>query len=272
MATNNYTTRTAALRATKADMRQVQVSKQITIGKSGGTTVSEEEIKTKDLTASGEVYADTLSVNVEGAKTNVLDLIEEVKESANQAADNAGIQVTRDLTGNYDNLDEGEVLNVKTKKMNFYGTYVNVVQSETNPDEISIYIGENKNPAEFSTVTAPNGISMYTYKSSGGTYSLGTAPAGTGSTYATCQTAGTETVYAGSSSTVLTIPNKTSKVKVEAVDNSGATIASAETDVIDGTKSTVTASNGGIAINVSNIHLNTPNDAENGMTPGFIRC
>lgn len=49
MATN-YTTKTAALRATKADMRQVQVSKKIEIGKSGsGTTVSDKEIETDVL-------------------------------------------------------------------------------------------------------------------------------------------------------------------------------------------------------------------------------
>lgn len=120
MATN-YTTRTAALRATKADMRQVQVSKKIEIGKSGsGTTVSDKEIETDvlkvlDTREGSETY---------NQRTNVLDLIDKAQTDA---ANNAGIQVTRDLTGDYDNADADEVLNVKTKKMNFFGSYVNVV-------------------------------------------------------------------------------------------------------------------------------------------------
>ena len=55
MATN-YTTKTASLRATKAnlssaDIRKVQVSKEITIGGSEGTKVSSDEVKTKKLDA-----------------------------------------------------------------------------------------------------------------------------------------------------------------------------------------------------------------------------
>ena len=269
MATNtNYTTKTAALKATKADMRQVAVSKKLT---------------------SKEVWVD----DAEGVSTNVLELIGDAQEAATTAASSAlagvktelegkiqqaqtdaveaaGIQVTRDLTGDYDNADADEVLSVKTKKMNFFGSFVNVVQSTTNPDEISIYIGENKNPSEFSTVTGPNGSGMYLYTATNAEYSLGAATAG--SKYATCQTGGTETVYAGASGTVITIPNTTSTVKVEAVDNSGVTIKSCETAVIDGTSATVTKEENGIKIEVYEIHKNTSDDAKDGMTPGFIRC
>ena len=256
MATN-YTTKTAALKATKADMRQVAVSKKIEIG-SGDTATQITDSK---------VSAEDLFVSVDGKedRQSVKALIQQAQEDATNAA---GIQVTRDLNGDYDNADPDEFLSVKTKKMNFYGTYVNVVQSTTNPDEISIYIGENKNPAEFSTVTAPNGTGMYLYTASD--YSLGAATAG--SKYETCQTGGTETVYAVKSGEVITIPNTTSTVKVEAVDNSGVSIASCETGVIDGSQAKVEASNGGIAITVSEIHKNTPDDAKDGMTPGFIRC
>ena len=264
MATN-YTTRTAALRATKADMRQVAVSKKIEIGKSGsGTTVSDKEIETDvlkvlDTREGSETY---------NKRTNVLDLI---NKAQTDAVENAGIQVTRDLNADYDNADTDETLNVKTKKMNFFGSYVNVVQSTENPDEISIYIGENKNPAEFSTVTGPNGSAMYVYADNGSDYSIA-GTSGAGKSYSVCQTGGSETVYATASDTVITIPNKTSTVKVEAIDNAGTTIASAETEVIDGTKETVTASNGGIDISVYEIHLNSSDDAKDGMTPNFIRC
>jgi hypothetical protein len=109
---------------------------------------------------------------------------------------------------------------------------------------------------------------MYVYSGTG--YSLGGATAG--SSYANCQSGGTETVYAGSNGTVITIPNSTSTVKVEAVDNSGATIKSATTAVIDGSTTTVTKEENGIKIEVYDIHKNTSEDAKDGMTPGFIRC
>ena len=264
MATN-YTTKTAALRATRADMRHVAVSKKIEIGKSGsGTTVSDKEIETDvlkvlDTREGSETY---------NKRTNVLDLIDKAQTDA---ANNAGIQVTRDLTGDYDNADADEVLNVKTKKMNFFGSYVNVVQSAENPDEISIYIGENKNPAEFSTVTGPNGSAMYVYADNGSDYSIA-GTSGAGKSYSVCQTGGSETVYATAADTVITIPNTTSTIKVEAVDNADTSIKSCETGVIDGSTTTVTKEENGIKIEVYDIHKNTPDDAKDGMTPGFIRC
>lgn len=264
MATN-YTTKTAALRATRADMRQVQVSKKIEIGKSGsGTTVSDKQIETDklmvlDTREGSETY---------NKRTNVLDLIDKAQTDA---ANNAGIQVTRDLTGDYDNADADEVLNVKTKKMNFFGSYVNVVQSAENPDEISIYIGENKNPAEFSTVTGPDGSAMYVYADNGSDYSIA-GTSGAGKSYSVCQTGGSELVHATASDTIITIPNTTSTIKVEAVDNADTSIKSCETGVIDGSSTTVTKEENGIKIEVYDIHKNTPDDAKDGMTPGFIRC
>lgn len=264
MATN-YTTKTAALRATKADMRQVQVSKKIEIGKSGsGTTVSDKQIETDvlkvlDTREGSETY---------NQRTDVLDLI---NKAQTDATNNAGIQVTRDLTGDYDNADADEVLNVKTKKMNFFGSYVNVVQSAENPDEISIYIGENKNPAEFSTVTGPDGSAMYVYADNGTDYSIA-GTSGAGKSYSVCQAGGSETVHATASNTVITIPNTTSTIKVEAVDNANTLIKSCETGVIDGSTTTVTKEENGIKIEVYDIHKNTPDDAKDGMTPGFIRC
>lgn len=125
MATN-YTTRTAALRATKADMRQVQVSKKIEIGKSGsGTTVAEDEIKTTNLMISEDGTPT-------GEKVNVRTLIQ-------NAADNAAITVGRDADKDW-NVDATSFPQVK--KISFLGDYVNVVQGENG--EVKLYIGENK--------------------------------------------------------------------------------------------------------------------------------
>ena len=238
----NYTTKTSALKATTIDVRNIEATGTI------------------DAT---NVEADTLKV---GGK----DIMEAIDEASDAAAAAAGIVVERDLNADYDSADTDEVISTKIQNMKFFGEYVNVV--DNGDGSVSLYFGKNNNPAEFSTVTAPAGTAMYTYVDNGTDYSLGAAPAGSGNTYAHCQSGGSETVYAGSSSTVITIPNKTSTVKVEAVDNSGNTIASAETAVIDGSQATVTATNGGITINVTNIHLNTSDDAAEGMTPGFIRC
>ena len=266
MATNtNYTTKTAALKATKADMRQVQVSKKLT---------------------SKEVW-----IEKDGESTNVLDLISDAQEAATAAASQelattkaeletkiqkaqddavaaAGISVERDLNADYDSADEGEKLQTKIQGMKFYGEYVNVVDNADGT--ISLFFGKNNNPAEFSTVTAPNGSGMYVYTAANAEYSLGAATAG--SKYSYCQSGGSETVYAGGNGTVITIPNSTSTVMVEAVDNSGATIKSATTAVIDGSTTTVTKEENGIKIEVYDIHKNTSEDAKDGMTPGFIRC
>ncbi len=238
----NYTTKTSALKATTIDVRNIEATGTI------------------DAT---NVEADTLKV---GGK----DIMEAIDEASDAAAAAAGIVVERDLNADYDSADAEEVIATKIQNMKFFGEYVNVVDNKDG--SVSLYFGKNNNPDEFSTVTAPSGTAMYTYVDNGSDYALGAAPAGNGNTYAHCQSGGSETVYAGSSSTDITIPNKTSTVKVEAVDNSGNTIASAETAVIDGSQATVTATNGGITINVTNIHLNTSDDAAEGMTPGFIRC
>lgn len=272
-----YTTKTAALSATTADMRQVAVSKKIEIG-SGDTATQ----ITKD-----SVSAEDLFVSVDGKedRQSVKALIQQAQEDATNAA---GIQVTRDLTGNYDNLDEGEVLNVKTKKMNFFGSYVNVVQSDKNPDEISIYIGENKNPAEFdSTMTSPAGDNTSRYVYSGTGYSVGSFKTDNSTTtkntqvQSTTASSDTETVYGGAKQsdnkgTVYTIPNKSTTVKLEALQGS-TVIASAETAVIDGKSTTVTAvakvgNNDAMTLTVEDIVENTSDDAKDGLTPGFIRC
>ena len=276
MATN-YTTKTAALRATKADMRQVAVSKKIEIG-SGDTATQITDSK---------VSAEDLFVSVDGKedRQSVKALIQQAQEDATNAA---GIQVTRDLTGNYDNLDEGEVLNVKTKKMNFFGSFVNVVQSDKNPDEISIYIGENKNPAEFSNVmTSPDGDGTQRYVYSGTGYSVGNYKTDNSTKYTTTQaqsttaSSDTETVYGGKKEsdgkgTVYTIPNKSTTVKLEALQGS-TVIATAETAVIDGKSTTATATakvgnNDAMTLTVEDIVENTSDDAKDGLTPGFIRC
>lgn len=138
MATN-YTTRTATLRATKADMRQVQVSKKIEIGKSGsGTTVAEDEIKTTNLMISEDGTPT-------GEKVNVRTLIQ-------NAADNAAITVGRDADKDW-NVDTTSIPQIK--KISFLGDYVNVVPSDI-PGEVKLYIGENKSLPDMNMASLSN--------------------------------------------------------------------------------------------------------------------
>ena len=175
MATN-YTTKTAALRATKADMRQVQVSKKIEIGKSGsGTTVSDKQIETDvlkvlDTREGSETY---------NQRTDVMSILSTMK---------SGVDIHADADGDY----VADTSGVTTGKINFLGAYVNVVDDGENG--VNVYIGENKNNPSYSSITDTLANTNYVYASSTSAYAL-PSDATAGSTYArTSSLTGTETV------------------------------------------------------------------------------
>lgn len=262
MATN-YTTKTASLKATTADIRKVEATK-ILVSPDGKSSSEKKDV----LELIGDAQEAAEAAASQELATTKAELETKIQKAQDDAVAAAGISVERDLNADYDSADEGEKLQTKIQGMKFYGEYVNVVDNADGT--ISLFFGKNNNPAEFSTVTAPDGSGMYVYTAPNAEYSLGAATAG--SKYSYCQSGGSETVYAGGNGTVITIPNSTSTVKVEAVDNSGATIKSATTAVIDGSTATVTKEENGIKIEVYEIHKNTSEDAKDGMTPGFIRC
>lgn len=126
MATKNYTTTTAALKATTADIRVLDAKK---------------------------VSADSLEVD----GVDVMSAIEEAKS----AADNAAISVGRDEDKNW-GVAENEVTTL-VKQINFLGDYVNVVPSTDG--KVQVYIGENKslNPVKTTLSGAPNTTSYYSF-------------------------------------------------------------------------------------------------------------
>lgn len=175
MATN-YTTKTAALRATKADMRQVAVTKKIEIGKSGsGTTVSDKQIETDvlkvlDTREGSETY---------NQRTDVMSILSTMK---------SGVDIHADADGDY----VADTSGVTTGKINFLGAYVNVVDDGENG--VNVYIGENKNNPSYSSITDTLANTNYVYASSTSAYAL-PSDATAGSTYArTSSLTGTETV------------------------------------------------------------------------------
>lgn len=162
MATN-YTTKTASLRATKAnvstaDIRKVQVSKEITIGGSEGTKVSSDEVKTKKLDA------EQVFVQHQGKSQDVVELIK-------NASDNAAISVGRDADKNW-SVDDTAIEMVK--KISFLGDYVNVVPGENG--EVKLYIGENKSLKEADRtaldVTLPSESTVLLYNDDTDNYAL----------------------------------------------------------------------------------------------------
>ena len=263
---------------------------------SGDQFISIDKIDA-DSNEDGDFFKTTISANVTesiddiDAETNKLVTSAVLKE----VKDSIGIDVGRDLDRSWEIESGNTEENLsKVKKMQFFGDYVNVVTDENDPDLIKIYICENKNPAEFdtnSTVTSPSGDGTARYIFSGTGYSIGNFTAGTKPYTSTQQLSSTEssdkeTVYAGNSSTFYTIPNKTTKIKFEAFDaKSGTIIASAETPAINAAGAneetgaapnvvaygTVNGKNA-LTLTVSNIILNKPIHAKEGLTPGFIRC
>lgn len=128
MATKNYTTTTAALKATTADIRVLDAKK---------------------------VSADSLEVD----GVDVMSAIEEAKS----AADNAAISVGRDEDKNW-GVAENEVTNL-VKQINFLGDYVNVVPATDGSGKVQVYIGENKslNPVKTTLSGAPSTTSYYSF-------------------------------------------------------------------------------------------------------------
>ena len=137
MATN-YTTKTASLKATTADIRKIG-AKQL-----DATNIDAENI-----------VADNIAV-VDGEDT--IDILTAIR--------NASVSVGADADGDY----TPDASTTKTNRINFMGAYVNVVP-DSNGD-VNIYIGENKNNPSYSSITDTLAGANYVYASSTSKYAL----------------------------------------------------------------------------------------------------
>ena len=258
MATNtNYTTKTAALKATKADMRQVAVSKKLT---------------------SKEVWVEDRDKEMR----SVLDIIDDAKNAA-------AIQVGRDADKNW-SVDETAIEAVK--KISFLGDYVNVVPGENG--EVKLYIGENKSLEEADRtaldVTLPTESTVLLYTDDTDNYALKSGvTANSTSTSAVVVTDGTSygttkfTAKGGSFTTDQTdciwvrttydygTPSDWGKVQLNT--NRG----TYNRDTVTPTNSTVSVAAvtdvtlpAGVSMNVGNYILTAEADAQYGKVPG--RC
>lgn len=147
MATN-YTTKTAALRATKADMRQVAVSKKIEIGSGeSATQITDSKVSAEDL---------LVSVEGKDERQSVKTLIQDVSDKVDNMK--LGIDI-----GNEDTEGEEEGVDniphfANITKLSFMGEYVNVIDNEDGT--ATLYIQPNTSAKVYNTMTgAPTATS-----------------------------------------------------------------------------------------------------------------
>ena len=131
MAIKNYTTKTAALKATTADIRKLEAN----------------SVAAKSMSIDGVDVMDAIDDAEEAAKTAASEALSaaktELEGKITAAQESAAISVGRDADKNW-SVDETAIDMVK--KISFLGDYVNVVPvtKEDGSTEVKLYIGENK--------------------------------------------------------------------------------------------------------------------------------
>lgn len=154
-------------------------------------SVEGEEKNTYKTTISANVVKDITddeieNPSLEGRETSLASF-----NVVKKVADATGIKVGLDLDKTFE-ISEDEKLKNKVRNMNFFGEYVNVV--ETDAGSIDIYIGRNNNNPSYSSITDTLANENYVYASSTSAYAL-PSDAAAGSKYArTSSLTGTETV------------------------------------------------------------------------------
>ena len=269
MATN-YTTKTASLKATTADIRKLDAT----------------SVSAKSMTLDG---------------VDVKQAIEEAKS----AADNAAIKVGRDADKDW-NVDTTAIDMVK--KISFLGDYVNVVEGENG--EVKLYIGQNKSLPEMAsgalngTPSNTAALNVYTCEDEGNDFALPVAAGSPTKAYKVIPNTGTGTTdkfstvtmtaKSTSSKNYFTL-DSTSFIWVRTKYNNGDYSAWGKVSLAkdrgtytrntDPTTNTVTAVSfsadaeygevglpTGITMNVGNHVLTAEADAKYGKVPGRCEC
>lgn len=150
MAIKNYTTKTASLKATTADIRKVEAKQ-----------VQADAITVKD----GDEYKSVTALIDEAetaASTALADVKTELEGKIQDAQEAAAISVGRDEDKNW-GVANNEVTKL-VKQINFLGDYVNVVPATDDSGTVQVYIGENKSLNGISGLSgAPSTASYISY-------------------------------------------------------------------------------------------------------------
>lgn len=161
MAIKNYTTKTASLKATTADIRKLEAN----------------SVAAKSMSIDGVDVMGAIDDAEEAAKTAASEALSaaktELEGKITAAQESAAIQVGRDADKNW-SVDDTAIEMVK--KISFLGDYVNVVPGENG--EVKLYIGENKSLEEADRtaleVTLPSTSEVLFYTDDTDNYSLPT--------------------------------------------------------------------------------------------------
>lgn len=249
MATN-YTTKTAALKATMADIRKVEAT-QIMVSPDGKSSTD---------------------------KVDILGLISEAQEAATAAAAGILIGDADKLVDVGDNKEDGIVTGGigKMQNLNFRGKVMVVSKGDGTVD---LWFGDNNNPPTPDKVAMNdvNGSSKYVYTSSAETPVWDTNGLTAGSTYATTDvTTATETIDVNSGN-VITLTEKTDII-VDITKADGTTVTAKSTINEDGSVTSVSTVSG-VTFTIKDKNgtagkfyvNNDSTDANEGYTPGFMR-
>ena len=258
MATN-YTTKTASLRATQIDGRQIAVSKKIEIGST----------ETKTIIQDGSVSAEDLLVSVDGKdeRQSVKTLIQDVSDKVSNMKMGIDIGTAKDPIDN--GVDEGST-NAWTavSKMNFKGNVT--VLKDPVTGVLNFYFAKLRESYGVSSLADLGGSSRYVYTGTGYTLPSGKSD---GNTYGKVGKASTQTININSGNWV-TLDSLETKVK--AVLTKNGTDYTLETDVIDGSKTSDTKTGSGdlngVTITVSEINKYEEDDLSDGFLPDTIDC
>ena len=240
MATN-YTTKTASLKATTADIRKVEATK-ILVSPDGKSSTE---------------------------KVDILDIIDEVSDKVDNMK--MGIDIgTKD--DSFDNDEDTAGFLKSVSKLNFKGAFVNVIKKDDGTVDLWINPDNNlgKIDAASSSFTGPTG-STSKYVFGGDDYTL---PANSGASFARCHAVANDPTVTlkgkkeGKVDTAFSIGNITSQIKAVVYDKAGTAKATCTTAVLKSGAATKTENN--IKITIGSLKEYTEADAEGGFVPGTV--
>lgn len=247
MATN-YTTKTASLKATLADVRKVEATK-VMVSPDGKSSTPKVDVL--------ELIGD--------AKDELTEAITEVSGKVDNMKMGIDIGTAKDPIDN--GVDEGST-NAWTdvSKMNFKGNVT--VLKDPVTGVLNFYFAKLRESYGVSSASDLGGSNRYVYTGTGYTLPSGKTD---GSTYAKVGKATTSTININNGNWV-TLDSLETKVKVVITKNGEDYIL--ETDAINGSRATVTKADdtNGVTITVSEIKKYVEADLSDGFLPDTIDC
>jgi hypothetical protein len=249
MATKNYTTKTASLKATTADIRKLDA-----------TSVSAATVDADKL------VADNIAIVEDGKE---VDLVQKMNTIASSIKTGVDIGTKDD---SFDNDEDTAGFLKSVSKLNFKGAFVNVIKKDDGTVDLWINPDNNlgKIDAASSSFTAPSG-SASKYVFGGDDYTL---PGNSGASFARCHAVDKDPTVTlngkkeGTVNSPFSIGNITSQIKAVVYDKAGTAKATCTTAVLKSGAATKTENN--IKITIGSLYEYTEADAERGFVPGTV--